>query len=55
MISALPTGAPSIQIASDGGLLEAPLARTDMVLAPGERGEILVDLAGVTDPLTLLS
>ena len=43
------------QIASDGGLLESPVARTRMTLAPGERAEIVVDLAGATKPLTLVS
>ncbi len=43
------------QIATDGGLLDAPVERTDLVLAPGERAEILVDLTGATGPLTLLS
>ena len=33
------------QIASDGGLLEAPVATTGLVLSPGERAEILVTLA----------
>lgn len=32
------------QIASDGGLLAAPLALTEATLAPGERGEFVVDL-----------
>ncbi len=43
------------QIATDGGLLDTPVARTDLLLAPGERAEILVDLKGATAPLTLLS
>ncbi len=43
------------QIASDGGLLGAPVARTRMTLAPGERAEIVVDLAGSTRPVTLVS
>lgn len=33
------------QIASDGGLLPAPLARDALVLAPAERAEIVVDLS----------
>ena len=33
------------QIGSDGGLLTAPVAHTRLLLAPGERAEILVDLA----------
>lgn len=33
------------QIASDGGLLPAPVARDALVLAPAERAEIVVDLS----------
>lgn len=33
------------QIASDGGLLNAPVSLTRLQLAPGERAEILVDLS----------
>jgi blue copper oxidase len=33
-------------IASDGGLLEAPVTTTRVLLAPGERAEILVDFGG---------
>ncbi|RLA18904.1 MAG: copper oxidase, partial [Gammaproteobacteria bacterium] len=32
-----------LQIATDGGLLEAPVAMRNLVLAPGERAEILVE------------
>lgn len=35
------------QIASDGGLLEAPVALTRLRLVPGERAEILVDLSSM--------
>jgi len=31
-----------LQIASDGGLLERPVERTEIALAPGERAELLV-------------
>lgn len=34
------------QIGSDGGLLNAPVALTRLMLAPGERAEILVDFTG---------
>ena len=34
------------QIASDGGLLSAPIATRRVLLAPGERAELLVDLDG---------
>jgi bilirubin oxidase len=43
------------QIATDGGLLEAPIARTRMILAPGERAEIVVDLTNEKESLTLIS
>lgn len=33
-------------IASDGGLLNAPVAQTRLLIAPGERYEILLDLQG---------
>lgn len=35
------------QIASDGGLLSAPIQLTRLLLAPGERAEILIDLSGM--------
>lgn len=35
------------QIATDGGLVEAPNAITRLLIAPGERSEILVDLGGM--------
>ena len=37
------------QIASDGGLLEAPVALTRLMLAPGERAELMVNLSGLKD------
>lgn len=43
------------QIASDGGLLPSPVEMTRLLLTPGERAEILVDLSGVETPVTLLS
>ena len=43
------------QIATDGGLLPSPVPRTRMILAPGERAEVVVDLTGETNPLTLIS
>ena len=36
-------GAAMVQIASDGGLLAAPVARTEILLGPAERVEIVVD------------
>ncbi len=46
---------PFYQIASDGGLLEAPVQRTRLLLGAAERAEILVDLRDTSGPLTLLS
>lgn len=43
------------QIATDGGLLPFPVPRTRMILAPGERAEVIVDLTGETEPLMLIS
>ncbi len=37
------------QIASDGGLLEAPVTLTRLMLAPGERAELLINLSGLKD------
>jgi len=39
---------PFFQIGSDGGLLESPVNLTRLMLAPGERAELLVNLAGLT-------
>lgn len=36
------------QIGSDGGLLEAPVPLTRVLLSPGERAEILVNLGGMS-------
>ncbi len=36
------------QIATDGGLLDAPVQLTRLMLSPGERAEILVDFSGMT-------
>ncbi|MCC5917428.1 MAG: multicopper oxidase domain-containing protein [Cryomorphaceae bacterium] len=39
---------PFYQIATDGGLLNAPVQLTRFMLSPGERAEILVDFSGMT-------
>ena len=41
-----PGAAPFQQIASDGGLLAAPVARDSITLAPAERAEVIIDFAG---------
>ena len=40
-----PPRTPLVQIASDGGLLERPVDHASVLLAPGERCEIVVDFA----------
>jgi spore coat protein A len=42
-----PARTPLVQIASDGGLLEQPIEHTTVLLAPGERCEVVVDFAAV--------
>jgi FtsP/CotA-like multicopper oxidase with cupredoxin domain len=39
----LSNGDPLIQVAGDGGLLEAPVSRTSIPLAPAERVDVVVD------------
>ncbi|MZQ99672.1 MAG: multicopper oxidase domain-containing protein [Acidaminobacter sp.] len=41
----LSDGSDLTQIASDGGLLEAPVVRRNIELAPGERAEVIVDFS----------
>ncbi len=41
------------QVASDGGLLPAPVAMSRLTLGPAERAEIVVDVAGPDDALLL--
>lgn len=43
------------QVASDGGLLAAPVSRTTLTLAPAERAEIVVDLSQDTQSIRLVS
>jgi spore coat protein A len=40
-------GLPFLQIGSDGGLLESPVQLSSLLLAPGERADVLVDFRGV--------
>ena len=41
---AMPTGLPVYQIGTDGGLLNAPVRLSELLLAPAERADLLVDL-----------
>jgi len=50
----LPGGPPFIQIGTDGGFLRAPVEVRDLVLAPGERADVLVDFSGLATGATLL-
>lgn len=42
----LADGRSFVQIASDGGLLEAPVEMKELFLSPGERAEIIIDFSG---------
>jgi blue copper oxidase len=50
----LSTGQTMYQIGTDGGLLEAPIGVTRLVVSPGERAEILVDFSGMTGSTVFL-
>lgn len=39
----LSNGQPFVQIGSDGGLLEAPVTRSNLLMSPGERVEVVID------------
>ncbi|MCB9848918.1 MAG: multicopper oxidase domain-containing protein [Phycisphaeraceae bacterium] len=43
---ALSNGGTIQQIGSDGGLLPAPVALTELTIGPGERADIVIDFAG---------
>ena len=47
LILRLGNAASMLQVANEGGLLAAPVARAAIALAPGERAELLVDLRSV--------
>lgn len=51
----LSNGAQFVQIGSDGGLLEAPVSRTTMVIAPAERLDVIIDFgnAAIGDQIIL--
>jgi spore coat protein A len=42
----LSNGAPMVQIGSDSGLMPKPVRRGQILIGPGERVEVVVDLAG---------
>ena len=43
----LSTGLPIYQIGTDGGLLDAPVEPGQLVIAPGERADVLIDFASL--------
>jgi FtsP/CotA-like multicopper oxidase with cupredoxin domain len=45
----LSNGAQLVQIATDGGLMPAPVARTEIVLSPAERADVIVDFSRFGD------
>ena len=45
---AMPAGVPVYQIGTDGGLLNAPVRLSELLLAPAERADLLVDLRTAT-------
>ncbi len=51
---ALDNGAKILQIASDGGLLNKPVEKSEITLVPGERAEVLVDFSNAKDKLPSL-
>ena len=42
----LEPGQPFVQIGTDGGLLPAPVVRSELLIAPGERLDVIVDFRG---------
>jgi len=54
-----PTDNPSLvmvrQIGSDGGLLASPVAMKNLLLAPGERADVIVDFSGLDGKTVTLS
>ena len=51
--SLIDTLIPFTQIATDGGFLKAPVGMTSLLIAPGERAEILVDFSGLPEGTTV--
>src|SRR5215467_2175713 len=62
LVEAFPSGAPTgnpglnfIQIGTDGGLLPAPVSLTDILMAPAERRDIILDFTGQQGKTFLLT
>lgn len=43
----LSNGSPFIQIGSDGGLLEKPVIMNEIIIAPAERVDVIINFADV--------
>ena len=50
----LSDGATFWQIASDAGLMPAPVALTELVISPGERADVVIDFAGYSAGTTIV-
>src|SRR5262245_13148097 len=48
LILKMANGLPFWRIGNDGGFLPAPIQQTEMLLAPAERADVIVDFAGVS-------
>jgi spore coat protein A, manganese oxidase len=48
----IPTGLPVYQIGTDGGLMNAPVRLSELLLAPAERADLLVDLRAASPGAT---
>jgi FtsP/CotA-like multicopper oxidase with cupredoxin domain len=46
------TALPFAQIGAEGGLLRAPVPMSALLIAPGERADVIVDFADQRDPPT---
>jgi spore coat protein A, manganese oxidase len=52
---ALSTGQPFIQVGNEAGLLPAPVARQNVLLAPAERADVVVDFSRAPNTVDLLT
>jgi FtsP/CotA-like multicopper oxidase with cupredoxin domain len=50
----LSDGRPFVQIGSDGGYLAAPVEVKSLMLAPGERADVIIDFSGLAQGKTLV-
>lgn len=52
---ALSNGRPLVHVASESGLLPQPVRRSQIVVGPGERAEVIVDFAGLLGQSVILT